>query len=136
MRDQLSIKIVLPNYIFSFTFVILFFNIFALIYLPYFADQILCHFLYNLNCAYPFLNTLEALCAYSLSHVHLFVTPQTVAHKAPLSMGMLQARILEWVAISFSRGSSQGSNSGLFIVDGYFTICATRDIQMYIFLII
>ena len=30
----------------------------------------------------------------------------TAAHQAPLSMGILQARILEWVAISFSRGSS------------------------------
>ena len=28
------------------------------------------------------------------------------AHQAPLSMGILQARILEWVAIFFSRGSS------------------------------
>ena len=27
--------------------------------------------------------------------------------QAPLSMGIFQARILEWVAISFSRGSSQ-----------------------------
>ena len=27
--------------------------------------------------------------------------------QAPLSMGMLQARILEWVAMPFSRGSSQ-----------------------------
>ena len=33
----------------------------------------------------------------------LFVTPWTIAHQAPLSMGILQARILEWVAISFSR---------------------------------
>ena len=32
------------------------------------------------------------------------VTPWTVACQAPLSMGF-QARILEWVAISFSRGS-------------------------------
>ena len=30
-----------------------------------------------------------------------------VARQAPLSMGILQARILEWVAISFSQGSSQ-----------------------------
>ena len=37
----------------------------------------------------------------------LFVTPWTVAHQAPLFMGILQARLLEWVAISFSRGSSQ-----------------------------
>ena len=29
-------------------------------------------------------------------------TPWTVAHQAPLSMGVLQARILEWVAIPFS----------------------------------
>ena len=36
-----------------------------------------------------------------------FVTPWTiVAHQAPLSMGFFQARILEWVAISSSRGSS------------------------------
>ena len=39
----------------------------------------------------------------SLSCVQLFATPWTVAHQAPPSM----ARILEWVAISFSRGTSQ-----------------------------
>ena len=36
-----------------------------------------------------------------LSHVWLFVTPWTVVH------GILQARILEWVAFPFSRESSQ-----------------------------
>ena len=41
-----------------------------------------------------------------VSHVHLFLTPWTVAHQAPLSMGILQARTLEWVAIFFARGSS------------------------------
>ena len=35
------------------------------------------------------------------------VTPWTVARKALLSRGILQARVLEWVVISFSRGSSQ-----------------------------
>ena len=35
------------------------------------------------------------------SHVQLFVTPWTIAHLAPLS-GISQARILEWVSISFS----------------------------------
>ena len=35
------------------------------------------------------------------------VTPRTVACQAPLSMGILQARIQEWIAISFSRGSSR-----------------------------
>ena len=33
-------------------------------------------------------------------------TPWTAAHQAPLVHGILQARILEWVAISTSRGSS------------------------------
>ena len=47
------------------------------------------------------------LCAQSLSHVQLFATPWTAARQAPLSMGILQARILEWVAMPFSRGSSQ-----------------------------
>ena len=32
--------------------------------------------------------------------------PWTVARQAPLSMGFFQGRILEWVAISSSRGSS------------------------------
>ena len=35
------------------------------------------------------------------------MTAWTVARQAPLSMDYLQARILEWVAIPFSRGSSQ-----------------------------
>ena len=38
-----------------------------------------------------------------LSCVRLFGTPWTVARQAPLSMGILQAGILEWVAIPFSR---------------------------------
>ena len=36
-------------------------------------------------------------------------------YQAPLSIGILQARILEWVAISSSRGSSQGSNPHLVV---------------------
>ena len=48
---------------------------------------------------------------WSLSHVGLFVTPWTVAHQAPLAMGFSrQERILEWVAITFSSGSSQPRN--------------------------
>ena len=37
----------------------------------------------------------------------LFATPWTIAHEDPLSMGILQARILKWVAMPSSRGSSQ-----------------------------
>ena len=42
----------------------------------------------------------------SLSCVRLFVTPWTVSHHTPPLHGILQVRVLEWVAISFSRGSS------------------------------
>ena len=41
------------------------------------------------------------------SRVRLSATPWTVAHQAPLSMEILQARILEWVAMPSFRGSSQ-----------------------------
>ena len=48
------------------------------------------------------------LCVLSrFSHVSLYATPWTVAHQVPLSMGILQARILKWVAMFSSRGSSR-----------------------------
>ena len=55
------------------------------------------------------------VCVCVFSHVRLFVTPWTIAHQVLLSMGVLQARILEWIAISYSRGIflTQGSNQGL-----------------------
>ena len=40
-----------------------------------------------------------------LSCVWLFAIPWTVAHQAPLSIGILQARILEWVAMPSFRGA-------------------------------
>ena len=50
----------------------------------------------------------KRLCAV-LSHSVMSdsATPWNVALQASLSMGILQARILEWVAMSSSRGSSQ-----------------------------
>ena len=42
-----------------------------------------------------------------LSHVRLFATPWTVARQGASVHGIFQARILEWVAISSSRRSSQ-----------------------------
>ena len=47
------------------------------------------------------------LMLYAKSCVWLFVTPWTIACQAPLPIVFFQARILEWVAISFSRGFSQ-----------------------------
>ena len=53
----------------------------------------------------------QMCCVYSLSPVWLFAE----ARQAPLSMGILQARILEWVAMPSSRGifPTQESNPGL-----------------------
>ena len=47
--------------------------------------------------------------------------------------GILQARILEWVAFPFSRGSSQSKDQTevSHIADGFFTRWATRKAQEY-----
>ena len=37
-------------------------------------------------------------------HVQIFVTEWSVACQAPLFMGILQARMLEWVAMPSSKG--------------------------------
>ena len=57
----------------------------------------------------------------------------TVAHQAPLSMGILQARIVEWVAMSSSRGifPTQGSNLHLLtspaLADGFCFLAAQES---------
>ena len=48
----------------------------------------------------------RVLCV-ELSHAWLFMISWTKDWPAPLSMGFLQAWVVEWVAIPFSRGSSQ-----------------------------
>ena len=64
---------------------------------------------------------MDMCCAWLLSHVWLFAVPWTLACQAPLSMGILQARILEWVAYPFSRGSSQPRNrTGVSCIAGGF----------------
>ena len=68
-----------------------------------------------------------------LSHlvVWLFATPWTLALQAPLSMGILQARILEWVAISSSKKSSQPRDwTQVSCIAGGF-LWATREAQYW-----
>ena len=59
--------------------------------------------------------------------------PWTVAHQAPLSMGILQSRVLECVAISFSRGSSppRDQTHVSCTASGFFTGWATQEAQRY-----
>ena len=66
--------------------------------------------------------------------VWLFVTLWSVAHQTPLPMGYFQARILEQVAISSSRGSSLPRDlthvsCGSCIVGGFFICWAIRTSQ-------
>ena len=56
-----------------------------------------------------------------------------MAHQAPLSMGILKAKILEWVAIPSSRVSSQPRDQTQVshIAGGFFIIWATREGHEY-----
>ena len=56
-----------------------------------------------------------------------------IAHQAPLSMGILQERILEWVAMPSSRGSSQPRDRIQVsrIAGRFFMVWDTRETQEY-----
>ena len=65
------------------------------------------------------------------SCVRLLATASTVAHQAPLYMGILQARTPEWVAMPSSRGSSQPRDQTQIphIAGRFCTIWATSEAQ-------
>ena len=67
----------------------------------------------------------------SLSYFWLFVTLWTVACQAPLSMEFSRQKLLEWVAMPFSRASSQPRDQTQVshIAGGFFTVWATRKAQ-------
>ena len=64
-----------------------------------------------------------------ISHVRLFVTPWTVAFPGSSVHGISQARILEWVVIPFSRGSSWPRDRTWvsYFAGRFFTPWATRE---------
>ena len=62
-----------------------------------------------------------------VSHVWLFATSWTTARQAPLSMGILQVRILEWVAMPSSRDQTQVSR----IAGAFFNDWTTKEAQEY-----
>ena len=80
-----------------------------------------------------FFNKFDSIEEFLLCTWSLFLTLWTVARKAPLSMGILKARILEWVAMPSFRGSSQPRDwtQVSHIAGGLFTIWATREAQEY-----
>ena len=80
------------------------------------------------------MNRIHAVCLPScFSHVQLFVTPWTVTCQAPLSIGILQVRILEWAVISSCRGSSQPRDQTQVsqIAGRFFTISVTREALIF-----
>ena len=71
---------------------------------------------------YYIYNYCAVLCLVAQSCLSL-CNPMDLALQAPLSLGILQARILEWVAVPSSRGSSQPKKRAgtSYIVGGFFT---------------
>ena len=69
-----------------------------------------------------------------LSCVRLFVIQRIIAQPGSSVHQILPARILEWVAIPFSRGSSQTRDwTHVSCIAGkFFTIWATREVQVQI----
>ena len=61
-------------------------------------------------------------------------TPETYNKEGSSVHGIFPARILEWVAISFSRGFSQARDQTevSHIAGRFFTIWATREAPVYI----
>ena len=86
-----------------------------------FLEQAALYVVVVLLCAGMEVSSGYELCK-SLSRVWLFETPWTVAHQ-----GLLQARILKWVAITFFWGSSQSGDwsQNSCIAGRLFTVWAT-----------
>ena len=74
-------------------------------------------------------STLYAVCYAESLSCPLLATPWTVARQVPLSMGILQATILQWVAMPSSRGSSplRDRTQVSHIACRFFTVWATRE---------
>ena len=76
----------------------------------------------------------DSLCVLkSPRHVQIFETPCTAACHDPLSLGILQTRILEWVAMLFTRESSEPRDqTQVFHISGrFFTKWTTKKAQEY-----
>ena len=72
-------------------------------------------------------------CMLSHSVVSDFFDPMGCSPPSSSVHGILQARILEWIAISFSRGSSRPRDQTQVshIAGRHFNLCATREALKY-----
>ena len=93
------------------------------------------------------------VCVYTHTHTHthMYESESEVAQSCPTLcdpmdcslpgssvQGIFQAIVLEWIAISFSRGPSQPRDRTQVsrIVDRHFTVWATRDTYVYVYVYI
>ena len=74
------------------------------------------------------------MCVFSHSVMSDSLRPHGLYSQAPPSMQILQARILEWVTMPSSRGSSQPRDQTQVshIAGGFLTILATREAQIHL----
>ena len=85
------------------------------------------------RCHLVYLTAISQFCGHMLcrSVMSNSLQPHNCSPPGSSAHGILQARILEWVAISFSRGSSQSRNqTGVScIANRLFTVWATREVN-------
>ena len=82
----------------------------------------------------PFIHVLEPLLTIFPSHFCFFTLSLTLCNPMDYTVhGILQARLLEWVAFAFSKGSSQPRDWTQVsrITGGFFTGWATTEAQKY-----
>ena len=72
------------------------------------------HFAFSVNL------DIGCICAVLVTMSNSLATLGTVAHQAPRSLGILQTRILPWVAISFSRSSQTRDGTCISHIAGRF----------------
>ena len=83
-----------------------------------------------MNSAGKLLCITSGMCVYSfLSHVQLFVTPTDCSPLGSSAHGILQARILEWVAMFQGIFLTQGSNPGLLNCSQILYIWDTQEVK-------
>ena len=82
---------------------------------------------------YLIINAFSSLKVKSFSHVWLLVTSRDCSLPGSSVHGIFQARVLEWVAIAFSRGSSwpRDRTQVSHTVGRRFTIWATREVLLF-----
>ena len=87
-------------------------------------------------CTLPYAHIYTAAAAKALQSCPTLCNPMDCSPPGSSVHGILQARVLEWVAISFSRGSSPPRDrTQVSCIEGrLFTLWTTREVPVYIYI--